>query len=201
MERQRERKPWREIDRGRESSSSRRDSRDSDRRREDVSRDSALIREHRNALEALFSPKKEPVPEVEQVNKNTPRIVLPPAPTTDPRTSQRRQLLAKLLSATGPLAISKVADEFVAEGFTFPEDQEIYLQLLEHTSEGLVRDAMQGLSRMLAGQLPKRKPVLDQRLRRIEEHAEDSSTRDAASSLRRVLQGRGSSTPNPGPVR
>jgi hypothetical protein len=43
--------------------------------------------------------------------------------------------------------------------------------------------------------------VLDQRLRRIEEHAEDSSTRDAASSLRRVLQGRGSSTPNPGPVR
>jgi len=200
MERQRERKPWREIDRGRESSS-RRDSRDSDRRREDVARDSALVREHRSALEALFSPKKEAAPEVEAQGKNTPRIVLPPTPNVDPRNAQRRQLLAKLLSASGPNAISKVADEFVAEGFSFPEDQEIYLQLLEHNSEGLVRDAMQGLAKMLAGQLPKRKPVLDQRLRRLEEHAEDSSTRDAATSLRRVLQGRPSSTPNPGAVR
>ena len=201
MERQRERKPWRDIDRGRESSQHRRDPRETDRRREELARENAIVREHRNALEALFSPKKETVAETEPSTKTTPRIVLPANPNADPRNTQRRKLLAKLLSATGPLAISKVADEFVAEGFSFPDDQEIYLQLLEHTSEGLVRDAMQGLERVLAGQLPKRKPVLDQRLRRLEEHAEDSSTRDAASSLRRVIHGRGPSTPNPGPLR
>lgn len=201
MERPRERKPWREVDRGRTASTHGRDSRDADRRREDASRDSATVREHRNALEALFSPKKEAVPEADQASKIVTRIVLPPTPVDDPRSTQRRLLLAKLLNAASPSAISKVANEFVTEGFSFPEDQETYLQLLEHTSENLVLDAIQGLSRLLAGQLPKRKPVLDQRLRRIEEHAENPSTRDAAAGLRRVLSGRGTSTPNPGPAR
>ena len=64
--------------------------------------------------------------------KSAPRIVLPAMPNADPRTSERRRLLGKLMAASGPGAISKIADEFLAAGFTFPDDQEVHLQLLEH---------------------------------------------------------------------
>jgi len=113
---------------------------------------------------------------------------------------ERRRLLGKLLTAAGPAAISKVADEFVGQGFQFPDDQEVFLQLLEHNDEQQVRAAVDALARLLAGELPKRKHVLDQRLRRIEEHADDPSTRAAASDLRKLIHGR-PLTPQPGRVR
>lgn len=59
--------------------------------------------------------------------------------------------------------------------------------MLEHRNEERVRDAIGQLDRLLMGQLPKRKPVLVQRLKRIEEHAEEAATRDAANQLRRKV--------------
>ncbi len=191
MERQRDRKSWRDIDRTRDRSQQRREGSEADRKREETARSNATAKQHRNALEALFTPKKEPSPEEEALAaKAAPRIVLAPNPDADPRNAERRKLLARLAAAAGPLAISKAADEFLAAGFVLPDDQEIHLQMLEHTNETIVVDAITALARILAGQLPKRKPVLDQRLRRIEEHAEDCATRDAASALRRLIHGR-----------
>jgi hypothetical protein len=37
------------------------------------------------------------------------------------------------------------------------------------------------------GQMPKRKPVLVQRLKRLEEHADEDATRTAAAQLRRKV--------------
>lgn len=48
-----------------------------------------------------------------------------------------------------------------------------------------MREAITQLERLLAGQMPKRKPVLVQRLKRIEEMADEPETRDAAATLRR----------------
>lgn len=194
MGREREKKSWRDIDRGRDASMHRRVS-EADRRREETSRNNAVQREYRNALEALFSPKRDEPEAAAASSKLAARIVLPPSPNADPRNAERRRLLGKLLGATGPGPISKVADEFVAAGFTFPDDQEIHLQLLEHVNELRVREAIDSLQRLFAGQLPKRKPLLEQRLRRIEEQAEEAETREAAAALRRVIQGRGASAP------
>ncbi len=193
MDRDRPRKSWRDVDRGRDKSVHRREADEHARRQEESARASATAREHRNALEALFAPKVEEAAPV-AMPKTAARIVLAPNPDADPRHAERRRLLARLADAAGPASISRVANDFIAAGFEFPDDQEIYLQLLEHVDEERVRDAIARLTRLLAGELPKRKPVLDQRLRRIEEHAEEPTTRDAASALRRVLQGRPASS-------
>jgi hypothetical protein len=69
-------------------------------------------------------------------------------------------------------------------------EQDVYLQLLEHTDETRVHEALDALSGILAGELPKRRAVLESRLRRIEQFAEESATREAAGRLRRQVSGR-----------
>ena len=51
--------------------------------------------------------------------------------------------------------------------------------------------AIDALSSLLAGELPKRRAVLESRLRRIEEFAEEACTREGARLLRRAVNGRG----------
>lgn len=145
---------------------------------------------HRAALEALFAPKKKPVPEADEraalaAAKGGGRIVLKAPTTVDPAAAELQRLLARLLVAEGRAAVSKAADELLRGGHTFPTTQDVYLQLLEHRDEALVRTAIEGLRGLLAGEPPKRKTVLESRLRRLEELAEDGATRSAASELRR----------------
>ncbi len=174
--------------------------------------------QHRAALEALFAPKREPELEAEAkgnvraaaAQKAAGRIVLPPAPNADPRTGERQKLLNKLLTAEGRPNVSKAADDFLKAGFTLPDDQDVHLKLLEHADEERVCAAIACLASVLAGELPKRRAVLESRLRRIEEFAEDASTREAARLLRRAVNGRGGApsqapspstpTPTPAPV-
>lgn len=151
---------------------------------------------HRAALEALFSPKKEEDPgktakAIEAATGKAGRIVLAPPPQADPRAQDRQRLLGKLLHAEGRAAISKAANELWKHGFTLPTEQDVYLQLLEHTSEERVQQAIAALASILLSELPKRRAVLESRLRRIEEYAEDAATRAAAAELWRQLTGRG----------
>lgn len=175
----------------------------------DNAEDRRDAKQHRAALEALFAPKREPEPEDAKngakngaAAKNGGRIVLAPAPNADPRTLERQKLLNKLLIAEGRPGVSKAADAFLTAGFTFPEEQDVYLQLLEHANEEHVRGAIDALDGILAGELPKRRAVLESRLRRIEQFAEDAATRTAAERLRRRVSGRGvtPNTPPAGPV-
>ena len=171
--------------------------------------------QHRAALEALFAPKREPELEAEAkgnvraaaAQKAAGRIVLPPAPQSDPRTGERQKLLAKLLLAEGRPNVSKAADDFLKAGFTLPDDQDVHPKLLEHADEERVLAAIAALASLLAGELPKRRAVLESRLRRIEEFAEEACTREAARLLRRAVNGRGgapsqapaTTTPRPTP--
>jgi hypothetical protein len=171
--------------------------------------DRRAANEHRAALEALFSPRKEPNPADDgkgarsktgrdAASKASGRIVLAPPPQSDPRAIERQRLLSKLLIASGRPGISKAANEFVRAGHTFPTEQDVYLQLLEHTDEERVQAAIDALSSILAGEMPKRRAVLESRLRRIEQFAEEPATREAAERLRRQVSGRpeGPSTPS-----
>jgi hypothetical protein len=158
---------------------------------------------HRAALEALFAPKPGADASAGTNGKNkqetTPkpnRVVATPSPrNVDPRELERQKLLGKLLGAEGRPQITKAANEFLGAGFAFPDDQDVHLKLLEHSDESCVRDALGAL--MLIADLPKRRAVLESRLRRIEEFAEEQPTRDAAAQLRRKVSGRSDSTNQP----
>jgi len=162
--------------------------------------DRRAAKQHRAALDALFAPKRDPEaedagsaggkPRTNGVAKPGGRIVLASALQLDPRTAERQKLLGKLLVAEGRPKISKAADDFAKAGFTLPEEQDVYLQLLEHTSEERVCAAIEVLGTILAGELPKRRAVLESRLRRIEQFAEEAATREAAERLRRRVTGR-----------
>ena len=71
--------------------------------------------------------------------------------------------------------------------------QEVQLQLLEHFDEELALQAINALAQLLEVEPPLKRPVLEQRLRRIEEYAEDVQTSEAAAALRRALRARGES--------
>ena len=150
---------------------------------------------HRAALEALFKPTLGRDSDVDTskavaVNKAPGRIVLAPQTQSDPRAVERQRLLNKLLLAEGRPNVSKAADEIIKAGFTFPEEQDVYLQLLEHASEDHVRSAIVMLDGILEGELPRRRAMLEARLRRIEQFAEEPTTREAAERLRRRVSGR-----------
>ncbi|AUX35752.1 MULTISPECIES: hypothetical protein [Sorangium] len=162
--------------------------------------DRRAAKQHRAALEALFSPRKEPEAEDgkggraksgrDAASKAPGRIVLAPPPQSDPKAVERQRLLSKLLCASGRPNISKAANEFLRAGHTFPAEQDVYLQLLEHSDEQRIQEAIDELSGILVAELPKRRAVLESRLRRIEEFAEEPATREAAERLRRQVSGR-----------
>lgn len=186
MARERERKSWREVDRAR-ITSYRSETLD---RPDQPGKPSAVVKEYKAALEALFQKKPDAAEKIEQMMPSVklPRVMEAATPDAPVSTGTKRQdLLRKLGAAQGCKAISDAADAFLRAGFTLPDDQEVYLQLLEHRDESRVRDAIAKLDSLLAGQLPKRKPVLVQRLKRLEEVADEESTRDAAQTLRRKV--------------
>ena len=166
------------------------------------------VSQHRAALEALFAPKPDSSrasdgePSSEGRGSGAPRgrdsspggkapgrIVLTPPPSSDPKVTERQKLLSKLLNAEGRPNVSRACDDFLKAGHTFPDEQDVYLQLLEHGNEEHVRSAIDSLGTLLNGELPKRKAVLESRLRRIEQFAEEPTTRAAAEALRRRVGG------------
>lgn len=182
IQREREKKSWSERDRSRTQSFQ------TDETRPDViARQNAASKQHRAALDALFEKKPDAVEPLEKLvpAANVPRVV-ETVPDAN-RSNKRQDLLRRLTLAQGSRAISDAAEVFLRAGFELPDDQETFLQLLEHRDEERVRGAMSQLERLLAGQLAKRKPVLLQRLKRLEENADEAETRAMAAQLRRTV--------------
>jgi hypothetical protein len=101
---------------------------------------------------------------------------------------RRRRLLDRLVRAEGRSAISRVANDLADGNFGIPKEQELQLQLLEHENEERAREAVFIMAELLQKQPPIKRPILDQRLRRLEEYAEDPITRDAAAALRKSIR-------------
>jgi hypothetical protein len=186
MARERDRKSWRDYDRPKSQSY----------HHEDlakpgvVARQKAAATQYKAALEALFQKKPEAAEKIEKMipSVSLPRVVEASTDDAEARRAQKRQeLLRRISAAQGPKAVSDTIEAFLGAGFVLPDDQEIFLQMLDHRDEGRVREALDRLDQLLAGQLPKRKPVLVQRLKRLEEHAEEDATRTAAATLRRKV--------------
>ena len=120
-------------------------------------------------------------------NKRAARIVGAP-PAADDAELERRHLLARLLDSEGPAQVTRAANAYRKGGFQFPEEQSVQLQLLEHSDEAEVRAALDVLTALLDEQTPIKLPVFEQRLKRLEDGAEEAETRNRASELRRVLR-------------
>ncbi len=134
--------------------------------------------------------------------KRAARIIAGPRTTTlEPKELERQRLLGRVLAAEGRPLITRAVDEYLAGSFELPRTQPVWLQVLEHRDEARVAEAIATLRAILAepvpgpragesGASPERRAVLESRLRRIEELAEESATREAAAELRRFLQGK-----------
>jgi len=104
------------------------------------------------------------------------------------QSNREQQLLDRLVSSQGRGAISRAADDLWECKFVAPKRQEVQIQLLEHENEHRARDAVFIMAELLQREAPIKRPVLDQRLRRLETSAEDPITRDAAGALRRSMR-------------
>jgi hypothetical protein len=104
------------------------------------------------------------------------------------QSNREQQLLDRLVRSQGRGAISRAADDLWESKFVAPKRQEVQIQLLEHENEHRARDAVFIMAELLQREAPIKRPVLDQRLRRLETSAEDPITRDAAGALRRSMR-------------
>jgi hypothetical protein len=133
-----------------------------------------------------------PKPLAERVKEPSPkravRIVQPTASGADEREREREKLLARLLGAEGRSAVTRAARDYAASGFEFPRDQPVQLKLLEHLDEEVIRMALTALTELFAAEAVTKRPLLEQRLKRLEDTAEDAATRQAAFELRRSLR-------------
>lgn len=121
------------------------------------------------------------------VRRRAVRIVKAADSTTGPG-NREQLLLDRLVRSQGRGAISRAADDLWESKFTVPKRQDVQIQLLEHENEHRARDAVFAMAELLQREAPIKRPVLDQRLRRLEEWAEDPITRDAAGALRRSMR-------------
>lgn len=102
--------------------------------------------------------------------------------------NREQVLLDRLIHSQGRGAISRAADDLWESKIAVPKRQEIQIQLLEHENEHRARDAVFALAELLQREAPIKRPLLDQRLRRLETSADDPITRDAAGALRRSMR-------------
>jgi hypothetical protein len=122
-----------------------------------------------------------------EVRRRAVRIVKAAENTVAPDNREQR-LIDRLMRSQGRVAISRAADDLWESKFVAPRLQEVQIQLLEHENEHRARDAVFIMAELLQRESPVQRPILDQRLRRLEEFAEDPITRDAARALRRSMR-------------
>lgn len=136
--------------------------------------------------EAAVSPARESLSEAPKKRREA-RIIVRREDEIDDTERNRRKLLSRYLASEGRAAITRAADVYFQEGFALPREQEVQLKLLEHFDEMRAAQALAALTELMDEEDPQQLPVLRQRLRRLEDHAEDLTLRQAATDLRRRL--------------
>jgi hypothetical protein len=150
---------------------------------EDDARNSS---KYRAALEAMFARKSEPIPAAEAVTPRPTKIARVPV-RDDPRREERDKRYAKLLAAEGRTAVTRACEAYLRAGFTLPEEQDAMLKVLDHDRDDRVLAALTSLAKLLDVEAPQRRAVLEARLRRLEDDADDAEVRALATTVRAKL--------------
>ena len=140
------------------------------------------------AIEPKLDAPKSRSPQPEPEKRRSARIVQVSKGDADARERERQRLLDRLMASETRGAITRTADDYLKAGFELPAEQPVQLQLLEHFDEEHARGAVSVLTSLIARETPFKKPILEQRLRRLEEYGEESATRLAAAELRRAIR-------------
>jgi hypothetical protein len=101
--------------------------------------------------------------------------------------SPRQAALKKIREAFGRAEVEAAVKAYLAVDPELPHDADALLSVLLHPDEGLVRRAIAALDEMHQERPLKRQDLLRQRLRQIEDLAEESKTAEAAEAFRRKL--------------
>jgi hypothetical protein len=115
------------------------------------------------------------------------RIVVRREDTVDETEQLRRRLFSAFMQSEGRSNITRAADKYFQAGFEIPAEQEAQLKVLEHFDEARVRAGLDVLRMLVQTEAPRQLPLFRQRLRRLEDDAEDAGIRKAAADLRRTL--------------
>jgi hypothetical protein len=128
----------------------------------------------------MFAKKSEPV--AERVAERAAKIVTVPTrdPRDDPRREERDKRLAKLLAAEGRAAVTKTCEAYLRAGFALPDEQDVMLKILDHQEDERVLHVLAALSKLLDTEAPRRRAVLEARLRRLESDSDDAGVRALA---------------------
>jgi hypothetical protein len=147
--------------------------------------DPARKERHLAALEALFAPKpRAAVPAPAPSTRSLAKIVTRARSPADPA---RERLVDALLAADGAEPVRRAVNALELAGHAVPRQQDALLRMLQHPDERRVRTAIDLLAALFDAEAPARRTVLEARLRRLEELADDVETRDAATALRRRM--------------
>ena len=106
-----------------------------------------------------------------------------------PKGGQKRQKMLKAVKdAISSRDVEEAIDAYLSRYENMPADMDFLLQVLLHSDEDMVRDAIQQIDEIINRRLIKRKDLLMERLRRIDNLCDEDETRTSAQSLRRKLQ-------------
>jgi hypothetical protein len=167
----REKKSWRDIDRGRDRSAHRKDPRPEP--GAGGARRERSQKSYRAALDRAF--------EIGALGK-----LLGSTEPRPPEGESRLRLLAAIRDANTSDEVSAAVDRALAAG-PLPDEAEVWARVVEHNDLDRVREALRKLPALLKAQPLKRARTLKARLRYLEEVAGDEELRREAAALRARL--------------
>jgi hypothetical protein len=101
--------------------------------------------------------------------------------------SKRQALLRAVRDADDRQTLAAATADLLAMDGELPDDADVLISVLRHPDEAVVRDAIRALGKLASSRPLKRKELLKQRLRQVEELAEEEETRVAGAELRKAL--------------
>ncbi len=101
--------------------------------------------------------------------------------------SKRQKALRELKEAVATSDVKKALAVYLKTDSELPRDVDALLNVLQHPDEGLVQRAIEMLDEMSNERPLKRVELLRQRLRRVEDLAEESETVEMAADFRRKI--------------
>lgn len=174
----RDKPSWREIDRKKDSSSHI-DKNDPYRKNKRGARTEGRSKSYKSALDSFFDGGA--LPERYQKLSKT-REALSKGPG-----SERQASLKGLREAVGRSEITKAYKEWMDIDGELPRDQDALLSLLQHPDEMCVRGAIEVIKEFASERPLKRIELFRQRLRQIENLAEEEETLQSVKELRGLI--------------
>mgnify|MGYP001557609558 CR=1 FL=1 len=174
----RDKPSWRDIDRKRDSSSHI-DRKDPYQRGRKKPGDAGPSKSYKAALDTFFDGGELPdrFKKLEQARDDLGKA----------GGSKRQKAIKALREAIGRFEVADALKAYFAIDPNLPNDEDALAAVLQHQDEGVLVKAIAALSEMADGRIIKRKDLIRQRLRQIEDLAEESETASAASELRKKI--------------